>query len=106
MSIEIEPYEIITKKYITNIRIILIYLEFNISAKFRVYYDENITDIIIDGDEYKNWGHDDNYILDIILCKFGLKRKCLINPVSDQPLSDQTVSDQPLSDQTVSDQPV
>ena len=67
MNIVIKPISINNIEIIDNIRIFPIYIEFNKSATFRVCIGSEIQDIKIEDEEYKEWGQDDNYIINLIL---------------------------------------
>jgi hypothetical protein len=74
MNINIIPKDITTT--ITNITIEIMSLNFNSSATFRVNSISNMhlikSDIfIIQGEEYENWGNNDDYIINLLLGKLG-----------------------------------
>lgn len=74
------PQEPLTIK---SVQIKLVELKFNEYAKFFIYFFKNLpnfdTDfikmetVIIQGDEYKAWKDDDNYIINLICQKIGAK---------------------------------
>lgn len=41
--------------------------------------------IIIEGDEYKNWGNDDEYIKDIIYKKLNIQKRVILEEKVDDP---------------------
>jgi hypothetical protein len=85
MDIQIDNYVLPQDPLIVKrIRIKLIELEFNNSAKFLVsfyssdeLYDNNIIKtqvVIIEGEEYLGWSNDDDYIINLICQKLGIKK--------------------------------
>lgn len=74
MNISIVPKDIATT--ITNITIEILNLNFGSSATFRV---NSISDMkliksdifVIEGEEYSNWGNDDQYIIMLLCQKLG-----------------------------------
>lgn len=75
-------------KTATRISIKITELNFGVSVKFNVFfymseetYDMNVAKVetvLIEGDEYKGWKDDDQYIIDLICSKLGLKQKEII----------------------------
>lgn len=80
MLINIENKEFITTQTISKIEILDGSVQLNNSVKFPVVLktsdDSVITTqvIIITGEEYENWGSDDNYIESLILSKLGVQK--------------------------------
>jgi|688.fasta_scaffold1264142_1 hypothetical protein len=80
MLINIENKEFITTQTISKIEILDGRVQLNNSVKFPVVLktsdDSVITSqvIIITGEEYENWGSDDNYIESLILSKLGVQK--------------------------------
>jgi hypothetical protein len=80
MLINIENKEFITTQTISKIEILDGSVQLNNSVKFPVVLktsdDSVITSqvIIITGEEYENWGSDDNYIENLILSKLGVQK--------------------------------
>ena len=80
MLINIENKEFITTQTISKIEILDGSVQLNNSVKFPVVLktsdDSVITSqvIIITGEEYENWGSDDNYIESLILSKLGVQK--------------------------------
>lgn len=76
--IEIEEKEVIDTRTIKKLRIEIVDIIFNVSARFRVMlYDlaEQLIKsviVIIEGEDYKRWGNDDEVVLDLVLTKMGL----------------------------------
>jgi hypothetical protein len=76
--IEIEEKEVIDTRTIKKLRIEIVDIIFNLSARFRVMlYDmaEQLIKsviVLIEGEDYKKWGNDDDIILDLVLVKLGL----------------------------------
>lgn len=86
MNLAIENFVILQEPIIaTRVYIELVELKFNTSVKFNVYfyknankYDMNVAKletVVIEGDEYKSWKNDDQYILDLVCCKLGLIKR-------------------------------
>lgn len=80
MLINIENKEFITTQTISKIEILDGRVQLNNSVKFPVVLktsdDSVITTevIMITGEEYENWGSDDNYIESLILSKLGVQK--------------------------------
>ncbi len=80
MLINIENKEIITTQIISKVDILEGTIQLNKSVRFPVRLmdsNENVISnqtITIYGDEYENWGSDDNYIESLILTKLGVQK--------------------------------
>jgi hypothetical protein len=80
MLINIENKEIITTQIISKVDILEGTIQLNKSVRFPVRLmdsNENVISnqtITISGDEYENWGSDDNYIESLILTKLGVQK--------------------------------
>lgn len=78
LKLSIQNKEIVTTQVVTSVEILEGTIQLNNSVKFPVKLlgsnDEtiNIEFIEISGDEYLNWGVDDNYIRNLILNKLEL----------------------------------
>jgi hypothetical protein len=76
--IEIQEKEVIDTRTIKKLRIEIVDIIFNLSARFRVMlYDlsEQLIKsviVLIEGEDYKKWGNNDDIILDLVLVKLGL----------------------------------
>lgn len=92
MDLDIQDYTIPQAPLIAKrVHIQISELKFGESVKFNVYfylsgtkYDMTtlkIETVLIDGDDYKAWNNDDQYIINLILAKFGLVKK----PVEEEP---------------------
>lgn len=82
MNVDIIDYEIPQEpKVATKIRINIAEIVFNKSAKFNIYYQLENDDIVktelvnIENEEYKNWNNNDDYIIELVLSKLGLRKK-------------------------------
>ena len=73
----IEPFDKIVTKVIYSFEIQNTEITLFNSAKIRVNLlneQKNIVDVsivILEGDDYNNWGNDDNYIINFVANKFG-----------------------------------
>jgi len=80
MIVNIENKEFITTQTISKIEILEGTISLNRSATFPVRMIDlndnviNIQNVIISGEDYNNWGSDDNYIETTILTKLGLQK--------------------------------
>lgn len=79
MDIQIQQKTIVTEKNINSIGIKVTDYILNEKAKITVFLNEggvivDVQEVIIEGEEFSNWGSDDNYIINLILDKFGLDR--------------------------------
>jgi hypothetical protein len=80
MLINIENKEFITTQTISKVDILEGTLQLNKSVRFAVRLmdsDDNVIlsqNITIFGEEYENWGSDDNYIENLILTKLGVQK--------------------------------
>jgi len=76
--IAVEDKDLIDTRTIKKIRIEIVDIIFNLSARFRVFlYDmaEQLIKtviVLIDGDDYKKWGAQDDVVLDLVLSKLEL----------------------------------
>lgn len=87
--VEIEPLEIVTVKhkhsFIVHIIDVRIFESVMLSVDF---FDENgncvdRTRLHLTGDDYSNWGTDDNYLVNYVTEKYGLTVKA---PVAPEPV--------------------
>jgi hypothetical protein len=77
-NIQLEP--IIAKRVHISVENVL--LNTRVRVRVVIYSTDNIGDssyidtkfIDIEGDEYKNWGSDDQYLIDLVLKKLGIER--------------------------------
>lgn len=79
MDIQIQQKTIVTEKNINSIGIKVTDYILNEKAKITVFLNEggvivDVQEVIIEGEEFSNWGSDDNYIINLILDKFGLDK--------------------------------
>jgi predicted transcriptional regulator len=80
MLINIENKEFITTQTISKVDILEGTIQLNKSVRFAVRLmdsDDNVIlsqNITIFGEEYENWGSDDNYIENLILTKLGVQK--------------------------------
>ena len=75
---KIEPFDKVTTKVIDSFNIDSIEINIFNSAKIRVVLlnQTNIIDVsivVLDKDDYANWGNDDNYIVNYVANKLGFK---------------------------------
>jgi len=76
--IAVEDKDLIDTRTIKSLRIEIVDLVFNTSARFRVMLFDSLQQLIksiivlIDGDDYKKWGNNDDVVLDIVLNKLEL----------------------------------
>lgn len=79
MDVAIQEKSIVTENKINSIGIKVVDYILNEKAKISVYFNEggkivDVQDIIIEGEEFNNWGSDDNYIINLVLDRFGLDK--------------------------------
>lgn len=79
MDVAIQEKYIITENKINSIGIKVVDYILNEKAKINVYFYEgekivDVQEIIIEGEEFSNWGSDDNYIIQLVLDRFGLDK--------------------------------
>ena len=91
-AIQVEPYEIITKRLIHQVVISVAHLNLCKNVTLDVKYLDNIgiwtsdpNQITLRGDDYIKWGNDDNYIYEYVYAKLGLKP--IPAPVHEKPVS-------------------
>ena len=76
--IAVEDKDLIDTRTIKSLRIEIVDLVFNTSARFRVMLFDSLQQLIksiivlIEGDDYKKWGNNDDVVLDIVLNKLEL----------------------------------
>lgn len=46
------------------------------------------TSFLIEGEEFSNWGSDDDYIINLILTKLGLTKEIRVIPLEEKPISE------------------
>lgn len=80
MLVNIENKDLITTKTISKVDILDGNIQLNRFVSFPVRLmdsDDNVISVesvLISGEEYNNWGSDDNYIENLILTKLGLQK--------------------------------
>jgi hypothetical protein len=78
-NIPITPQEIVKTVVITSVDIRIISLELGNSVSIMVILkDENgnlteVKNLTIEGEEYSNWGENDQYLIDLCIRKCGLE---------------------------------
>ncbi len=80
IKVNIEDYNFVKTSVINNIIIKIIQFELFKSITISVTLLSNTNNIDnqlikISGEDYTNWGNDDNYIIDFVLTKLGLTKK-------------------------------
>jgi len=73
---KIEPFDKVTTKVIDSFNVDSVDITLFNSAKIRVSLlnKTNVIDVsivILEGDDYANWGNDDNYIVNYVAKKLG-----------------------------------
>ena len=90
-SIPIQPFEKLETTTITNVNMRIVdYTFFNSITVMcsLVTNDGRTVDnkyIVVDGEEFANWGSDDSYIVNLILSKLGFQQPVSQEPVSQEP---------------------
>ena len=80
MNIDIVPVDFVTINKAESIEMVVTSLEIGRNVVVTVYFkDKNsstfkIEDVRIEGDEYNNWGNSDDYLVNMVLSKLGIKR--------------------------------
>lgn len=79
IKVNVEDYNFVKTSVINNINIKIIQVELFKSITLSVTLlsnNQNIDNQIIkiSGDDYTNWGNDDNYIINLVLTKLGLTK--------------------------------
>ena len=80
-NIQVNDKNYIKTDIITNVNIKIVNLVLNTSVEAIVVALDNDNNFIynerikIEGEEYQNWGTDDNYLENLVLSKLGLSRK-------------------------------
>lgn len=80
-SIQIEPLEIVNIRRKTSFSISVISIRLFHSVTLAVnFFDENNvyvdrTDVTVSGEDYANWGADDNYLINYVISKIGVQVK-------------------------------
>ena len=86
MDLAIQDFDIPQEpKVATRIYIQVVELKFGESVRFKVHFFMNpditsmntakVEEVLVEGDEYKEWKNDDEYIINLICSKLGLTRK-------------------------------
>ncbi len=80
-NIQIEPLEIVNIRRKTSFSISVISIRLFHSVTLAVnFFDENNvyvdrTDVTVSGEDYANWGADDNYLINYVINKIGVQVK-------------------------------
>lgn len=88
-NIEIKPIEKIITKVIKKVTVRVVELKLFTSVSISVYmYGDNKEFIerhllVMDGDDYKNWNNDDEYLINYVFTKLNLER--LPKPIVVEP---------------------
>ena len=79
-NIEIQPIEKIITHQITKVTMRIVELKLFTSVTVSVYMytsDKSYVDrhmIVMDGDDYKNWNNDDEYLINFVFTKLNIQR--------------------------------
>ena len=80
IKVNIEDYNFVQSSVVNNIKIKIMNVDLFKSITICVSLltnNKNVDNKIlkITGEEYNNWGNDDNYIINLVLTKLGLSKK-------------------------------
>lgn len=80
IKVNIEDYNFVQSSVVNNIKIKIMNVDLFKSITICVSLlnnNKNVDNKIlkITGEEYTNWGNDDNYIINLVLTKLGLSKK-------------------------------
>ena len=80
IKVNVNDYTLVQTSIINNIQINILKIDLfkGISLTVNLLSNNKIIDtkiMNITGDEYTNWGNDDNYIINLVLSKLNLTRK-------------------------------
>ena len=80
IKVNINDYNFVQTSVVNNIKIKIMNIDLFKSITICVSLltnNKNVDNKIlkISGEEYTNWGNDDNYIIDLVLTKLGLSKK-------------------------------
>jgi len=87
--VAIEPLEVVTIKHKHSFSIHIIDMRIFNSVTISVeFFDENgnyveRARLQLAGDDYSNWGADDNYLINYVAAKYGMQIKETVEPVTD-----------------------
>lgn len=87
--VAIEPLEVVTIKHKHSFSIHIIDMRIFNSVTISVeFFDENgnyveRARLQLTGDDYSNWGADDNYLINYVAAKYGMQIKETVEPVTD-----------------------
>ena len=90
--VKIEPLEIVTIKHRHSFSINIIDMKIFKSVMLSVeFFDENGNRLDsgrlnLTGDDYSNWGADDNYLVNYVAAKYGMQIKETVESVTDPDL--------------------
>ena len=79
--VQIEPLEVVTVRHRHSFSVDIIKVKMFESVMIAVtFFDESKsvidrTTLNLTGDDYKNWGTDDNYLVNYVATKYGMKIK-------------------------------
>jgi hypothetical protein len=80
IKVNINDYTLVQTSIINNIQINILKIELfkSMTLSVNLLSNNKLIDsklMTITGDEYTNWGNDDNYIINLIMTKLNLTRK-------------------------------
>lgn len=83
--VNIEPKDITQVNTATNVEMHMSNLVLGTSIDINVLFKDSQGRVFkmelvrVQGDEYSQWGNDDNYLIDLVLSKLGLSRNAAVN---------------------------
>jgi hypothetical protein len=84
MSVEIDEKEFLITLKVKNFSVVVVNLELNVKCDLIVsMFDENKEPLIqkkitLEGDDYLNWGENDDYIVDYVCSQYGFTKSLQI----------------------------
>ena len=80
IKVDVNDYNLVQTSIINNIQINILKIELfiGITLSVNLLSNNKLIDsklMTISGDEYSNWGNDDNYIINLVLTKLNLTKK-------------------------------
>lgn len=80
IKVNINDYNFVKTSVINNIQINILKIELfkSITLSVNLLSNTKIVDtqiMTISGDDYNNWGNDDNYIINLVMTKYNLTKK-------------------------------
>jgi pullulanase/glycogen debranching enzyme len=99
-TVFIENFNMVTTNIVSSFKVEVINFRIFSSVYLRVFLYDNSNKLInslyltLSGDDYKNWGNDDNYLINYVANHYGFTLKPFTNDVSENVVDSSTNDDE------------